>query len=404
MNGSLGPSSANNRSGLLVAGVVVSLVIGFLIGRGATGPTVRTIDEAIQSFTKSETPADFNILVDAWNLVQSRYVGRPVDNATLVRGAVEGLVNSLDDPYSFFLPPAEADSFQDEINGKFQGIGAELGQKDGRTVVIAPLPDTPAERSGIQAGDVIVRVDDTATDGQTLDEVVRRIRGAEGTTVKLEIIRADNPAIILNITRAKIQVKSVKLEYREASGKQIALIKISSFTQTTASEFTSAVQSILLKQPAGLIIDLRNNPGGYLDAAVHVADAFLADGAILIEDYGNTRTNTVSADAAAPLAGMRTVVLIDKGSASAAEILAGALRDRLQAPLIGEKTFGKGSVQEIEDLPDGSTLKLTVAHWLTPNGTSIDKTGLQPDLAITGSEAPLESDLQLDAAVERLVQ
>ncbi|MBI5404588.1 MAG: S41 family peptidase, partial [Candidatus Kerfeldbacteria bacterium] len=171
---------------------------------------------------------------------------------------------------------------------------------------------------------------------------------------------------------------------------------------TTASEFSSAVQSILLKQPAGLIIDLRNNPGGYLDAAVDVADAFLVDGAILIEDYGNSRTNTVSADDAAPLAGMRTVVLVDEGSASAAEILAGALRDRLQAPLIGEKTFGKGSVQEIEDLPDGSTLKLTVAHRLTPNGTSIDKTGLQPDLVIAGSETPAETDPQLDAALERL--
>lgn len=402
MNGSTGPSLTTNRSGFFIAGVLVSLIVGFLIGRGATGPTVRTIDDAIQRFTKSETPADFNILVDAWNLVQSRYVGRPVDNATLVRGAVDGLVTSLDDPYSFFLPPAAADSFQDEINGKFQGIGAELGQKDGRTVIIAPLPDTPAERSGLQAGDVIVKVDDQVTDGQTLDEVVRRIRGAEGTSVKLEISRSNEPAIILNITRAKIQVKSVKLEYRETSGKQIGLIKISSFTQTTASEFSSAVQSILLKQPAGLIIDLRNNPGGYLDAAVDVADAFLVDGAILIEDYGNSRTNTVSADDAAPLAGMRTVVLVDEGSASAAEILAGALRDRLQAPLIGEKTFGKGSVQEIEDLPDGSTLKLTVAHWLTPNGTSIDKTGLQPDLVIVGSETPAETDPQLDAALERL--
>lgn len=383
----------------LFFGVALGIVIGLAFPRR---PAIRTLTEAIRRLAPQSQQVDFGILNDTWNLIENRYVNRPVNPHELLRGALEGMAQSLGDPYSFYLNPSESSAFEEEINGKFEGIGMELGLREKSIVVIAPLPNSPAERAGIRAGDTITKIDGSSTEGMTLEEAVLKIRGKEGTSVALTFVR-DGEEQTQSIERKKIQVQSVKLDFRELpNDKTVALVQISSFTQTTKTEFDQAVRSILVRQPAGIVLDVRNNPGGYLDAAVAVADAFLQDGPIVIEDFGRGNRTMMSADRDAPLAPFRPVVLVNGGSASAAEILAGALQDRVNAPVVGEKTFGKGSVQEIEQLSDGSTLKITVAHWLTPLGLSIEQKGIEPSILVpheTQTSAD-GSDAQLRRALD----
>ncbi|MBI4093025.1 MAG: S41 family peptidase [Candidatus Kerfeldbacteria bacterium] len=390
---------------------IILLLLGFLAGLLVSRidrfeRPLRSIDDALRSLTRVNSAADFNLFSRTWNVIQERYVARPIDEKKLLQGALDGLVNSLDDPYSFYLNPEESGIFADEINGKFFGIGVELGLKDDRIVVIAPLSATPAERAGLQAGDGIIAIDGSSTEGLTLENAVTKIRGQAGTTVVLKIARGQEDPRDIPIKRDRIQIKSVKLEWRAVdSGRTAAIVTVSSFTQDTDEEFAKAVQEVLLRQPTGLILDLRNNPGGYLDSAILMAEAFLKDGSVVIEDYGQGKQQTINARGSAPLDGYKVVVLINGGTASAAEILAGALQDRRQVPVVGTKSFGKGSVQEIEDLPDGSSVKLTIAHWLTPNGRSIDKTGIEPTEVVEGNgqtESP--NDSQLNRALELIAK
>ncbi|MBI4426485.1 MAG: S41 family peptidase [Candidatus Kerfeldbacteria bacterium] len=393
----------SNRRAIVVLGLLVSFAIGVFVGRlwPAGGTPEQRFAAVVERLTKLAPGADVSALGRTWELIQSRYVKRPVDSTELIRGAIEGMVRSLNDPYSFYLNPEEAADFEDEINGKFEGIGAELGLKDNQLVVIAPLPQSPAERAGLRPRDSIVRIDSSATEAMSLEEAVSRIRGQEGTTVTLMLERERQP-LTVSIRRERIQIKSVTLAYRSPRERQVAVVTISSFTQSSTKEFSQAVQDILVRQPAGIVVDLRNNTGGYLDAAVSVADAWLRDGPIVIEDFGNGQRDDTMATPDAPLGSYRLVVLINGGTASAAEILAGALHDRLHTPLVGERSFGKGSVQEIQDLSDGSTLKLTVAHWLTPNGQSIDGVGIDPSEPVPAPEAGItaDHDPQLERALE----
>lgn len=361
--------------------------------------------DALNRFTTANPNIDVTVLHKTWDAIQEKYVSRPVTSEQLLHGALEGMVRSLDDPYSFYIKPGEAAAFEDEINGKFEGIGAELGLKDKKIVVIAPLANTPAERSGIRAGDTIISIDGVQTEAMTLEQAVSRIRGKAGTKVELEIARQDNMPRKISLTRARIQVKSVKMEFRDVQGGAVSIIKISSFTQSTVQEFNQALRTMLLQKPRGIILDVRNNPGGYLSAALAVADTFLSDGTIVIEDFGHGTQEKTDADPSAPLASIPVVVVINEGTASAAEILAGALQDRLHAVVIGKKSFGKGSVQEITDLSDGSTLKLTVARWLTPNGRSIDGTGIEPSepIDLSQDDEAHDRDPQLDRALELVV-
>jgi len=397
MNGEVPSRPA--RTGPIFGLLIVVFFTGFLLGRTAKTSPIPTIDKAVEQLSSSQNNADFSPLTNAWNLIQERYVGRPVDSKVLIRGAVDGLISSLNDPYSFYITAEDSAAFEDELNGKFEGIGAELGQRDNRIVVIAPLPGTPADRAGLRAGDALLAINGESTEGLTLQAAVSKIRGPEGSEVDLLVLTPGQPERSVKITREKISVSSVSVDFTERSGASVAHVEISSFTQTTESEFQEAVQAITLRRPVAIILDLRSNPGGYLDAAVAIADTFLSDGTILIEDFGSDQKNTISADANAPLAGYNVLVLVDGGTASAAEILAGALRDRLGARLIGTKTYGKGSVQEIEYLPDGSTVKLTIASWRTPNGTSIDATGLEPSITIETDTSATE-DIQLERALE----
>lgn len=390
---------------ILILVLLVGIVLGITIGLSLPlQPAVKSLSVALERLGLNKTGVDFGTLTTTWDLLQERYVDRPIDAQRLLRGALDGLVKSLNDPYSFYLSPEESSAFEDEINGKFEGIGLELGLRGNAIVVIAPLTESPAERSGIQSGDVIVAIDDVTTDGMSLEEAVMKIRGKEGTQVSLTIKHGDRQEK-KTIERKRIQIRSVKLDFRDLPDKlTVAIVKISSFTQTTKSEFEQAVRTILVRQPTGIILDLRNNPGGYLDAATEVADAFLNDGTIVIEDFGRGKQDLITAKPGAPLGSFRVAIVINRGSASAAEILAGALQDRLTVQTIGERTFGKGSVQEIEELGDGSTVKLTVAHWLTPSGRSIEQKGIEPSLVVESStdDEQGRGDRQLERALQEV--
>ncbi len=405
MTDPLKPHTSRNRIRL---GVIVTtvFVVGVIVGASITANAGKatTIESALRKVTGIKSKTDLDVLAQAWNLINSKYVKRPVDISTLVKGATAGLVQSLGDPYSYYLDPTDAQTFDNELNGKFDGIGAELGQKDGKTVIIAPLSGTPAEKAGLRAGDVIQEIDGTSTNGMTLDVAVQHIRGPEGTSVTLTIVRGTDPAKKISVTRSQIQLKSVTLSYKTIKSATIAVITITSFAQTTGNEFAQAVHDITLRQPKGIVVDLRNNSGGYLDAAVSVADAFIESGPVVTEDFGNGKKDVTSADGTATLSHYHVAILMNGGTASAAEILAGALEDRVAAVTIGEKSFGKGSVQELETLDDGSTLKMTVAHWLTANGRSIDGTGLTPQIPIplTEADATAQKDPQMQSALDNI--
>lgn len=348
--------------------------------------------------------ADFATFWDVWKLVKSSYVDQPVSEKDLYYGSVAGMVASLGDPYSTYFTPEDARAFNEQLSGSFFGIGAQLDTKDGNIVVIAPLPGTPAERAGLQPEDVIVTIDDAPTEGMTIDEAVSRIRGERGTVVTLGITRegSEDPRLF-PITRDEITIDSVTYEMRDDG---IAVISVSMFNDDTSSLFASAAQNVLSDNATGIIVDLRNNPGGLLDASIDLAGYWIAaGGTAVIESVGETQ-ESYATNGNAILANVPTVVLVNGGSASASEILAGALQDSKEATVIGETTFGKGSVQEYHELPDGGAVKITVAKWLTPLGRSIDKQGITPDQTVefTQEDVNAKRDPQLDAALDLLSQ
>jgi carboxyl-terminal processing protease len=324
-------------------------------------------------------------------------------------GAIKGMVTSLEDPYTFFLTPEENKQTKDDLGGKFEGIGAQLGLKDNRIVVIAPLKKSPAETAGVKAGDFIKKVDDVSTDNWALSQAVSKIRGPKNTKVKLTLER-NNKELDIIITRQQIVIDSVELSYIE----KVALIKVNQFGDNTNEEWNKAVDEISnnwsSKKIKGLILDLRDNPGGYLESSVYLASEFLPLGELVVKQeatlYGDKeyRVSRIGKLQNIPL-----TVLINKGSASASEILAGGLRDHKRAQLIGEKSFGKGSVQEALDLKDGAGLHVTVAKWVLPNGDWINSTGIEPNIKIEnvikeGNTITQETDKQLEKAIEILTK
>ncbi len=346
---------------------------------------------------------DFPLFWDVWKTVKERYVKQPVSDVDLFHGSIEGMVAALNDPYSIYLKPTLADEFAKDLQGTFEGIGAEVGIKNNVITVIAPLPDTPAAKAGLRAGDKIITIDDKSTAGMSVDEAVNLIRGQGGTKVKLGVMRnGTKDPLKFEITREKIVVKSVNWQIKKtASGAVIGYIEIRQFNDDTASLFDRAVQELLKESPKGLIIDLRNDPGGYLDAAVSVAGHW-TNGTVVIERKYDGSETPVASKGRVELKGTPTMVLVNQGSASGSEILAGALQDYQLATLVGMKTFGKGSVQDYQQLSDGSALKLTVAEWLTPKKRSINKEGIAPDVEVdlTEKDANEDKDPQLAKALE----
>lgn len=368
---------------------------------------------------------DFSLFWDVWQRLEHSYINKEVlDPQNMVWGAISGMVYSLDDPYTVFLPPKENKDTKDELLGTFEGIGAQLGMKDKKIIVIAPLKGMPAETVGILAGDWIIKVDDKDTVGWTLPQAVENIRGPRGSTVTLTILHEnDEQPTKIAVVRDTIVVASVEWWIKEvkdvenikdvnnlSENRSIAYIRLSRFGDTTLSEWEKAVLEISQKEKelkedlVGLIFDLRNNPGGYLNGAVYIASEFLKDGVVVIQEDAKGHSQTFSVNRKGSLLDIPLIVLVNKGSASASEIVAGSLRDHERAKILGETTFGKGSIQESQDLPEGAGLHITTALWLLPKGDSIDKKGLSPDIEVSLNKEEPDYDKQLEEAIKVLFE
>jgi len=346
---------------------------------------------------------DFSQFWQIWNTVKDKHVD-PVDEKKLFYGAIQGMVAAVGDPYTVYLPPEESKKFFEDIKGTFEGIGAEIGKRKEKLIIVAPLEGSPAEKAGLLPEDVILEINGESTESMSVEEAVSKIRGQAGTQVKLTILRGtDGQSKVYAITRAKIEVKSVTWKYLENDS--IIHIKISRFSDDTVTLLSDAANEAMSRGVKRVILDLRNNPGGFLDAGVSVASFFIPkDTVVVLEQDREGNRNALKSDREPKLGDAKIVILINKGSASASEIVAGALSEQKGIKMIGEKSFGKGSVQEVEELGDGSSLRITVAKWLTPKGKSISDEGLQPDVEIPRTQEDIESgkDPQLDRAVEEL--
>ncbi len=345
---------------------------------------------------------NYNLLWQVWSLAKDNYVKQPVLDRDLFYGALKGSVMGLEDPYSVFLDPELAKEFLENMSGSFEGIGIEIGVKDDRLTVIAPLPDTPAFRAGLRSGDKIFSVDGQDTVNMSLDEVVHLIRGQKGTPVVLVIWRpGENETREVEIIRDVIDIKTVSWELM---GNKIAYLKVSHFSEDTWADFQNVAKVILKADPNGLIVDLRDNPGGYLDTAVNLAGYWIEQEVVAISKDAKGKETKYQGSGRGDLKHLPTVILVNQGSASASEILAGALQDYKKATILGEKTFGKGSIQELESFSDGSALKLTVAYWYTPLGRSINEDGILPDVEVemTLEDYELSRDPQLNRALDIL--
>lgn len=358
-----------------------------------------------ESITKENLSkdVDFSAFWDVWDLLQEKYVeGDKLEEKKLYYGALRGLVDSIEDPYTVFMNPAISKEFSDDLKGEFEGIGAEIGIKGNILTIIAPLTDMPAQKAGLRSGDKVLAIDGEDTVGIFIDEAVRKIRGPKGTDVTLSVWREsfEEPQDF-TITRAKIMVKSVKWEMRD---EDIMVIKISHFNDDTEGLFDRAIRDVISKNPKAIILDLRNNPGGFLETAIEVASEWVEEGVIVIEKFSEDNKNEYLTRGRARLAGFKTAVLVNEGSASASEIVAGALQDHGLAAIVGMQTFGKGSVQALEKLDDGSSVKITVAHWLTPEGHNINEEGITPDEEVDLTKEDYENDLdpQMEKAIEML--
>jgi len=345
---------------------------------------------------------DFDQFWTVWDTITERHVNQPVSEVDLLYGAIAGMVSGLNDPYSIYFEPVSSQEFLGEINGSFEGIGAEIGIKSEKLTVIAPLSGSPAEQSGLLAGDIIIAIDDIDTSFMSLNVAVGFIRGEEGTTVTLTIKRdgTDEP-FNLEIQRGQIQIESVKWEIEEAGSKRLARITLSHFNADTSLKFQEVINEIVLEQPDGIILDVRNNAGGFLDAAISIASSFIENGKVVVYEEDSSGTQKpYTASAPTPLGDLETIVLVNGGSASASEILAGALQDHEDGVVVGMQTFGKGTVQDLQQYDDGSSLKLTVAKWLTPSRNLIDGLGITPDIIVDRTPEDYSADLdpQLDAA------
>lgn len=377
---------------LMVSLVLVSFGLGTMVGRNQVVCKVCAPEDV-----------DFSLFWSAWNTIKENFVGRDsIDTQSMIYGAISGMINSLKDPYTVFLEPDNAKRFIEDVKGSFEGVGMEIGIQKDQLQVISPLEGTPAQKAGLRAGDKIVSINGTSTAGMTTDEAVNLIRGPKGTEVVLNIYREDwKEARDIKIIRSTINVPSVTWEMKEGD---IAYIKLYQFSESASYDFRKAVIEILGSGAKRIILDLRNNPGGYLEVSQDIAGWFLESGQIVtIEDFGGKREQEVyKARGSANLLPYPMVILINQGSASASEILAGALRDNREIKLIGETSFGKGSVQEMTELEGGSSLKITIARWLTPNGESISEKGLDPDIKVEMTEDDYSQgkDSQLDKAIE----
>ncbi len=409
--------------------ISISLLIGYFFGVNKVHYAWKNYQPSF-SIVNQQPPASLGTVNmtqfwDVWNKISTMYYDKKaIDPQKMMNGAIQGMVASIGDPYTLYLPPVQNTSFQQQLAGKFEGIGAELGIKSNQIIVIAPLDGSPAQKAGIRAGDSILKVNGTATTGWTLDQTVNKIRGAKGSQVALTVQHKDSTTpITVTITRDTITVKSVSGwvkqvkdidslsdSFKSANGSnQVMYVQLSQFGDNTNQDWSNLVSQLnvtVQKQGnvKGMVLDLRNNPGGYLEDAVFIASEFLKVGSpVVIEDAGNGNTTTLSANRQGSLLDIPLVVLINGGSASASEIVAGALRDNGRAKLVGETSFGKGTVQQSVDLGQGAGLHVTIARWLTPKGTWVHGKGEIPDVKAQLDTNDPSHDAQLEAAINALL-
>lgn len=359
--------------------------------------------------SEAEDSVNLSEFWDVWSLLDQKFVSASssakLSNEEKIRGAIAGLVAAYGDPYTTFFPPSEAARFEDEISGNFSGVGMEVGMRKGIITIIAPLPGTPAEQAGLLPGDAIVTIDEKSTEGMSIDEAVRLIRGEKGTKVKFSVYREGETEFrAVEVTRDNIEIPTVKTE----TVGDTFVISLYSFNAVSDTKMEEAMSQYVNSGKNKLVLDLRGNPGGYMQSAVDIASFYLPAGKIVVREQmsagGEDKVFRTRNRQAGEFNPKNLVVLVDNGSASASEILAGALKDHGVATVIGVPTFGKGSVQELVDLDDGSSLKVTIARWFTPNGVSISNGGLSPDIIIkrTFEDREANVDPQKDAAIKFL--
>ena len=409
---------------VLMSGAVAALAFamafasGYLFGRAdgaaGTGP-LAALGGPVERVQSVLSPASANTLLteeeqrrfhvfwEAWGIVEKEFYNRGgIDHQKMIYGATKGMVDAIGDPHTAYLTPVNREISETDLRGSFDGVGIQVDMREGKLTVVSPIESSPADQAGIKPGDVVTAVDSVSLTGKTLNDTILLIRGQRGTTVTLTLLRppATDP-LTFTLTRAEIRLDSVRSRMLDEG---VGYIRISSFSSDTGTETTASLRELLTKQPNGLVVDLRSNPGGYLHAAVQVASQFMNDGVVLYQANGSGERQTYRVDPGGLATGARLAVLVNKGTASASEILAAALHDNGRAVVIGEKTFGKGTVQNVHELSDRSGLRVTTAQWLTPHEQPLDKIGITPDiLAPDPTDGTAGSDPQLEAAVRYLL-
>jgi carboxyl-terminal processing protease len=399
-------SKKSHVFGLLAVALVAGILIGQLFERNGPSSIVSGPESANQKVTKEQ----FEPYWEAWNVLSNKYLNSSsTSDQDKIYGSIEGLAQSFGDPYTVFFPPSQSKKFQDDLSGNFSGVGMEIGIRNGQLIVVAPIKDSPASRAGVKSGDYILEINGTSTSNMSVDYAVSLIRGPKGTTVKINFLPKDaTKPVERAIVRDIIKIPTLDTIARKDG---IFVIKLYSFTQQSASLFRAGLREFIDSGDNKLIIDLRGNPGGYLDQAWEMASFFLPLGkTVVTEDFGSNRDPEIMRSQGQDffkgyfLKNPNLLILVDGGSASASEILAGALRDHDAAKLVGSKTFGKGSVQELIPLTSDTSLKITIARWLTPSGHNLSHDGLEPDYKVELTEKDITAgkDPVMDKAVEIL--
>lgn len=358
---------------------LIILVIVLIIGTSGLTILALTFGEDKVVEVRTNTHPAFQKVLDVYDELDSKYY-KDLDEDKMVAGAMEGMMGALDDPYSTYMPKEEAQQFNDQISSSFEGIGAEIQEKNGQIVVVSPIKNSPAEKAGMKPNDIIKVVNGKSIVGKTADEAVKLIRGKKGTTVKIEFQRGDEKGLHkLTLTRDEIPVETV---YAKMTKNKIAHIQITSFSDDTYKELLEKLDQMEAKGMKGLVLDVRQNPGGRLDVAINIASLFVETGKTVVQVENRDGKKEAASAQDGRKVKVPVTILVDGGSASASEILAGALSESANVKIIGEKTFGKGTVQTVEDLSDGATLKYTTAKWLTPDGHWIHEKGIKPDVKV----------------------
>lgn len=394
--------SHQKKSAFSTAFVVVAVVIASLVGfvAGTRGTELLSFVGSNVGIEVRTDELDLSPLQETYRKLQARFDGK-LDDAKLVEYANKGMVEATGDEYTQYFTAKEAEDLRNDLSGNIGGgIGAEIGKRNDKTTIIRPLDNSPAAKAGLQAGDVVIEVNDELVTGATVDEVVQKIRGEVGTTVKITVDRDGEPNQF-SVTREEIIAPDVE---SEVVANNIGVIKVSRFDRETGANVRKAAEEFQKRDVKGVVLDLRGNGGGYLEAGIEVASVWLDDQVVVSERKGNKVIDERKSGSNPVLGDMPTTVLINAGSASASEIVAGALHDHGKATLVGEKSFGKGSVQELFDMSNGASLKVTIAKWYTPKGKNISESGIAPDTKVemTADDINANRDPQLDTAVKQL--